>query len=32
MSEAIRIPPCSAAAVELEAGDQLVIIDPEGDY
>ena len=30
MSEAIRIPPCSAAAVELEAGDELFVIDPEG--
>lgn len=26
----IRIPPCSARAVELEAGDELVVIDPEG--
>lgn len=25
-----RIPPCSARAVELEAGDELVVIDPEG--
>ncbi|MEX0738318.1 MAG: urea carboxylase-associated family protein [Pseudohongiella sp.] len=25
-----RIPPCSAQAVELNAGDELVIIDPEG--
>jgi uncharacterized protein len=26
----VRIPPCSAHAVELSAGDELVIIDPEG--
>ncbi|MFC0679372.1 DUF1989 domain-containing protein [Lysobacter korlensis] len=25
-----RIPPCSARAVELETGDELVIVDPEG--
>lgn len=25
-----RIPPCSAQTVELEAGDELVITDPEG--
>ncbi|TVQ34065.1 MAG: urea carboxylase-associated family protein [Wenzhouxiangella sp.] len=25
-----RIPPCSARALELEAGDTLVVIDPEG--
>ena len=25
-----RIPPCSAQTVELDAGDELVIIDPEG--
>lgn len=25
-----RIAPCSAAAIELEAGDELVVIDPEG--
>jgi uncharacterized protein YcgI (DUF1989 family) len=34
MSEALgdtrRIPPCSAHAVELAAGDELVVIDPEG--
>lgn len=28
--EAARIPPCSAQTVELATGDQLVIIDPEG--
>lgn len=27
---AVRIPPCSAQAVELGLGDELVIIDPEG--
>lgn len=26
----VRIPPCSAKAVELSRGDELVIIDPEG--
>jgi len=26
-----RIPPCSGRALELEAGDTLVIIDPEGE-
>ncbi|NEZ04941.1 urea carboxylase-associated family protein [Wenzhouxiangella sp. XN201] len=26
----VRIPPCSAQAVELGMGDELVIIDPEG--
>ncbi|NZA26419.1 urea carboxylase-associated family protein [Luteimonas sp. SJ-92] len=25
-----RIPPCSARAVELERGDELIVIDPEG--
>lgn len=25
-----RIPPCSGRAVELEAGDELVVIDPMG--
>lgn len=25
-----RIPPCSARAVELETGDELLIVDPEG--
>lgn len=25
-----RIPPCSAKAVELDAGDELLIIDPDG--
>ena len=25
-----RIPPCSAHAIELEAGDELIVIDPEG--
>ena len=30
MSDTIRIPPCSAQAIELEAGDELVVIDPEG--
>jgi len=29
-TEATRIDPCSARSVELEAGDELVIIDPEG--
>jgi uncharacterized protein len=28
--ETIRIAPCSARAVELEPGDELVVIDPEG--
>ncbi len=26
----VRIPPCSARTVELGAGDELVVIDPEG--
>ena len=26
----VRIPPCSGRAFELEAGDELVVIDPEG--
>lgn len=26
----VRIPPCSAQAVELDRGDELLIIDPEG--
>lgn len=30
MHEATRIPPCSAHAIELAAGDELIIIDPEG--
>jgi uncharacterized protein len=30
MTSPERIPPCSARAVELEAGDTLVVIDPEG--
>ncbi|MEX1198555.1 MAG: urea carboxylase-associated family protein [Pseudohongiellaceae bacterium] len=29
-AETVRIPPCSAQTVELDAGDELVIIDPEG--
>ncbi len=29
--EVVRIPPCSARAVVLEAGDELVVIDPEGE-
>ncbi len=29
-SDTIRIPPCSAKTVELALGDELVIIDPEG--
>lgn len=29
-SDIIRIPPCSAKSVELALGDELVIIDPEG--
>lgn len=29
-SETVRIPPCSAQTVKLAMGDQLVIIDPEG--
>lgn len=29
-SETVRIPPCSAKSVELAMGDELVIIDPEG--
>lgn len=28
--ETVRIPPCSAKMVELSMGDELVIIDPEG--
>jgi uncharacterized protein len=28
--QTVRIPPCSAQAVELAAGDELVIIDPDG--
>lgn len=28
--ETVRIPPCSAATVELGTGDELVVIDPEG--
>lgn len=28
--ETIRIPPCSGHAVELDAGDELVVIDPMG--
>ncbi|HEU4813463.1 MAG TPA: urea carboxylase-associated family protein [Xanthomonadaceae bacterium] len=28
--DCIRIPPCSGRAVELAAGDELVVIDPEG--
>lgn len=27
---AVRIPPCSAQTVELATGDELIIIDPEG--
>ncbi len=30
MSSTERIPPCSARALELDAGDTLVVIDPEG--
>lgn len=30
MSGTCRIAPCSAQAVELDAGDELVVIDPEG--
>jgi uncharacterized protein YcgI (DUF1989 family) len=30
MSETRRIPPCSAHAIELAAGDELEVIDPEG--
>lgn len=29
-SDTIRIPPCSAKTIELAAGDELMIIDPEG--
>lgn len=28
--ETVRIPPCSAKSVELEEGDELLIIDPDG--
>lgn len=31
MQDTFRIPPCSARAVELDAGDELVVIDPEGE-
>jgi len=30
-SPAARIPPCSGRAVVLEAGDELIIIDPQGE-
>lgn len=30
MSDTHRIPPCSAHAVELDVGDELIVIDPEG--
>jgi hypothetical protein len=30
MSDTQRIPPCSARAFELAAGDELIVIDPEG--
>ncbi|TZF89294.1 DUF1989 domain-containing protein [Cognatilysobacter lacus] len=30
MPDVQRIAPCSARAVELEAGDELIVIDPEG--
>lgn len=30
MAEATRIPPCSAHAVQLAEGDELIVIDPEG--
>lgn len=30
MDDTQRIAPCSAHAIELEAGDELVVIDPEG--
>lgn len=30
MSDTQRIPPCSAHAIELAAGDELIVIDPEG--
>ena len=29
-ADTVRIPPCSAKAVELSAGDVLTVIDPEG--
>ena len=29
--QVVRIPPCSAKAVELAPGDELVVIDPEGE-
>lgn len=29
-SEVERIPPCSGRAVELDIGDELIVIDPEG--
>ncbi len=29
-SEVQRIPPCSARAVELDTGDELIVIDPQG--
>lgn len=29
--DAVRIPPCSGRAVPLEAGDELIIIDPMGE-
>lgn len=31
MTSPERIPPCSARAFELDAGDSLVVIDPEGE-
>jgi uncharacterized protein YcgI (DUF1989 family) len=31
MTSPERIPPCSARALELDAGDTLVVIDPEGE-
>lgn len=30
MGETQRIPPCSAHAIEIAAGDELIVIDPEG--
>lgn len=30
MAEPTRIPPCSAHAVQLAEGDELIVIDPEG--
>lgn len=30
MADTQRIPPCSAHAIELDAGDELIVIDPEG--